>query len=126
MTGKQVGIQFGAIRKGMRVSKTDLSRKAGVHRNTIARLEMGDMVSVETMACLATALGIRLSDVIREAEDYPVQAIVRQSASKVRSQLAQEYGLTQRQRRGLSVDRLIQLANCKDDAAQRLLLGRSA
>ncbi|MGD8216266.1 helix-turn-helix transcriptional regulator [Aestuariimicrobium sp. Y1814] len=49
-----------AARKGRGWTQTDLGKRAGVSRPTVARVERGDSVSSKTLMKIASALDLRL------------------------------------------------------------------
>jgi DNA-binding XRE family transcriptional regulator len=50
------------IRESLMMSKTELSRKAGLSPITIKRIENGESCRVETQRKILLALGLKLSD----------------------------------------------------------------
>ena len=50
------------IRESLMMSKTELSRKAGISPITIKRIENGESCRVETQRKILLALGLKLSD----------------------------------------------------------------
>lgn len=68
MTGTHIGTVFSRVRRHRGLSQLQLSAKAGVHKNTISRLECGDAVYIETMICISQALQVPLSRMIKLAE----------------------------------------------------------
>lgn len=64
---------FGAVirdeRQKLGLSQEDLAEKANVHRTYISSIELGKVsVGIEVANELATALGLRLSELVRMAE----------------------------------------------------------
>jgi DNA-binding XRE family transcriptional regulator len=50
------------IRESLMMSKTELSRKAGISSFTITRIENGNLCRMETKRKILLALGLKLSD----------------------------------------------------------------
>jgi transcriptional regulator with XRE-family HTH domain len=56
-------------REGLRLSQEDFAERANVHHTYISSVELGKVsVGIEVANALATALGMRLSDLVRRAE----------------------------------------------------------
>jgi len=56
-------------RQAQGLSKTELASRAGLHQTYVGLLEKGDRSpSVDTAQAIAKGLGLRLSDLIKEAE----------------------------------------------------------
>ena len=56
-------------RSSLRISQAELGLRTGVHRNYIGGIERGERnPSVTTIATLADALGVRLSELFARAE----------------------------------------------------------
>jgi len=56
-------------RERLGISQEDFAEKANVHRTYISSIELGKVsVGIEIANALASALGLRLSDLIRYAE----------------------------------------------------------
>lgn len=74
MTGdKRIQIAFGkAVRKlrdNSGLSQEDIAQKAGIHRNYWGDVERGERnVSIANMHRIAKALGIKLSELVKEME----------------------------------------------------------
>lgn len=65
--------RFGAavrdVRQKLNISQEDFAEKANVHRTYISSIELGKVsVGIEVANELASALGLRLSELIRLAE----------------------------------------------------------
>ena len=80
MVGKSVGsyeLPFGAALRRMRLgagmSQEQLGLEAGVQRNFISLIELGqNQPTINTIAKLARALGLKASELVAEAEREPV------------------------------------------------------
>ena len=58
------------LRERLGISQEDFAEKAGVHRTYVSSIELGKVnVGIEIANQLALALGRRLSDLVKEAED---------------------------------------------------------
>ena len=56
-------------REGLRLSQEDFAERANVHRTYISSVELGKVsVGIEVANALASALGMKLSDLVRNAE----------------------------------------------------------
>jgi transcriptional regulator with XRE-family HTH domain len=56
-------------REGLRLSQEKFAERANVHRTYISSIELGKVsVGIEVASALASALDMRLSDLIRRAE----------------------------------------------------------
>lgn len=65
-----VAQRFREIRRDRRWTLDALARESGLHRSAIGLVENGKRgVTVSAAVKIATALGVRLSDLVREAED---------------------------------------------------------
>jgi len=57
------------VRQKLNISQEDFAEKANVHRTYISSIELGKVsVGIEVANELASALGLRLSELIRLAE----------------------------------------------------------
>jgi transcriptional regulator with XRE-family HTH domain len=66
-------LSFGAAirreRGSLHLSQEEFAERANVHRTYISSIELGKVsVGIEVANALATALGMRLSDLVRRAE----------------------------------------------------------
>ncbi len=60
-----IGKQIKRLRLQVGLSQLDLAEKAGVHANTLARLERGEhRASTDTIEKLAKALNIKASEIL--------------------------------------------------------------
>lgn len=65
---KILGENIRASRRQLKWSQEKLAEKAELHRNFIGDVERGEEnVSVDALARIATALKVRLGDLVREA-----------------------------------------------------------
>ena len=56
-------------RESLDLSQEDFAERANIHRTYVSSIELGKVsVGIEVAASLATALGMKLSDLVREAE----------------------------------------------------------
>jgi len=53
-----------AFRELTRITQKQLAEKAGVHFNTLARVEKGEGVNVDLLEKIAQAMGMSLSDLV--------------------------------------------------------------
>lgn len=59
-----------AARRAQRLSQEKLAARAGIHRTYMSAIERGKAnVSLEVASRLAGALGVRLSELVRRAEE---------------------------------------------------------
>jgi transcriptional regulator with XRE-family HTH domain len=66
---KLFGIAVRERRKARGLSQEALADKAGLHRNSLGEVERAEVaVSLEVAYRIASALGCRLSDLLREVE----------------------------------------------------------
>lgn len=124
MTGNQIGMKLGQIRKEKGISQSALAKITNIHRNTIIRMDIGAGGKLELMEAIARALEVRLSDVMRAVEENPIEDVRLCRAS--RKFYMEHMGISRRVAKRLKTAELIQLAHCKDDSARRLLLGVSS
>ena len=69
---KRLGAVFRSERERQQLSQNQLSKQAGVARTGIIMFERGDRVpTVFVCKALANALGLKLSTLVRRAEDTP-------------------------------------------------------
>ena len=47
-----------------KVSQKDLAKRAGIHFNTLARVEKGEGVNIEQLKKIADAMGMALADLV--------------------------------------------------------------
>lgn len=56
-------------REGRRLSQEKFAERANIHRTYISSIELGQVsVGIEVASALASALGIKLSELVRKAE----------------------------------------------------------
>ena len=66
---RSFGVAVRRQRKAIKLSQEDFAEKADVHRTYISSIELGKVrVGIEVANKLALALGMKLSELVREAE----------------------------------------------------------
>ncbi|MBI1992497.1 MAG: cupin domain-containing protein [Candidatus Omnitrophica bacterium] len=77
LTAKTVGAKLRALRKSQRVTLVELAKASGVDAATISRMETGKMTgTLESHLKLATALGVRLTELYGGVEEALVKDAV--------------------------------------------------
>lgn len=81
---RDLGIRIGVIVRRNREHKTltqaDLAAKAGVSQAEISYIERGKRAQLKTLDCVAQAMGMRFSDMVRFAEDIgDTKTVLRQT-----------------------------------------------
>lgn len=82
-TAKTLGARLRALRKSQRVTLVELAKASGVDAATISRVETGKMTgTLESHIRLATALGVKVTDLYAGIEEARVKdAVTLQSAA---------------------------------------------
>ncbi|MEU2246754.1 helix-turn-helix transcriptional regulator [Streptomyces sp. NPDC019224] len=90
---EDVGRRLRALRHGMDVSLSELSRRSGVGKGTLSELESGRRnPTLETLYALTTALGRPLSAVLSDPPDgAPAESLSGVSGSAVTAVLLERY-----------------------------------
>ena len=93
-TAKNVGARLRALRKTQRVTLVELAKTSGVDMATISRIETGQMTgTLESHVKLATALGVKLTDLYSGIEEARVKdAVTLQPPSQRRDVYVHEAG----------------------------------
>ncbi len=83
-TARHVGVRLRFLRKSQKVTLVELARSSGVDAATISRIETGKMSgTLESHIKLATALGLKLTDLYAGIEEARTkEAVTLQSASR--------------------------------------------
>lgn len=83
-TARHVGVRLRFLRKSQKVTLVELAQRSGVDAATISRIETGKMSgTLESHVKLATALGLKLTDLYAGIEEARTkEAVTLQSASK--------------------------------------------
>lgn len=70
--GKAFGLLLRDLRKSRGLSQEKLAERAGIHATHVGLIERGERnPSLDVAASLAEALGMKLSELLREAEHRP-------------------------------------------------------
>jgi len=93
-TAKNVGARLRALRKTQRVTLVELAKSSEVDMATISRIETGQMTgTLESHVKLATALGVKLTDLYSGIEEARVKdAVTLQPPSQRRDVYVHEAG----------------------------------
>jgi quercetin dioxygenase-like cupin family protein/DNA-binding XRE family transcriptional regulator len=93
-TAKNVGARLRALRKTQKVTLVELAASSGVDVATISRIETGQMTgTLESHVKLATALGVKLTDLYSGIEEARVKdAVTLQPPSQRRDVYVHEAG----------------------------------
>lgn len=93
-TAKNVGARLRALRKAQKVTLVELAASSGVDMATISRIETGQMTgTLESHVRLATALGVKLTDLYSGIEEARVKdAVTLQPPSQRRDVYVHEAG----------------------------------
>jgi transcriptional regulator with XRE-family HTH domain len=66
---RSFGVAVRQKRESLRLSQEDFAERANIHRTYVSSIELGKVsVGIEVAQDLATALGMKLSELVREAE----------------------------------------------------------
>ncbi|MFM0174116.1 helix-turn-helix transcriptional regulator [Paraburkholderia sediminicola] len=69
---KMLGLALRQLRQAKGLSQEELAERAGLHRNFVGLVERGaTKIAIDSLFCLADALGVSASDLLRQAETRP-------------------------------------------------------
>ncbi len=67
MDEQTIGANIRAIRQAAKVTLAEVAQRAGITKSTLSKIETGQISSpISTLLAIAAALGVRLSDFVRE------------------------------------------------------------
>jgi len=88
LTAKGIGARLRALRKSQKVTLVELAKASGVDSATISRIETGVMTgTLESHVKLATALGVKLTDLYAGVEEARVKDAVTALPPSARSDI---------------------------------------
>ena len=84
MNEKTIGAKIRGIRLAHQASLTDVAKSAGLTKSTLSKIETGQISSpVSTLLAVASALGVRLADFVREDADEASYVVTRKGEGQI-------------------------------------------
>ncbi|SDU29522.1 transcriptional regulator, XRE family with cupin sensor [Verrucomicrobium sp. GAS474] len=95
MDEHMVGKNIRALRLASKASLTEVAARAGITKSTLSKIETGQTSSpISTLVSIATAMGVRLAEFFREAEEPSRHTLTRKGKGKIAVRDGSRFGYT--------------------------------